>query len=382
MKRLVVSALFVSVFLIGVSSLIESAGAKFKSDEKALELIRASRAAIGGDQNLVAVRSMSIKAATTYYREKAGVQNVESGSMEINLELPGKFSKRVMIGDPGAAASEAVVEKDVEIVKGDGPVQTDGNGNVFVIRKDGGNNVDWTTESDDNVKVTDGKILIKKGDGTVEEINTDGNQKVIVRKMGDGETIDIVGNDSDDINVFETSDGERMIMKGGHGVHGKSNEMLRTTMALLMAFPDDGSVSFKFAGEGNVDGFPSNIIDVESKGSSFRLYLDAATNLPQMVSYPAMHRRMRVDKEKMSGKNMTDLKREMAAPRTRDMKFTDYRSVGGLLLPFRWTEVSDGKTIQTVDITGYELNPADIDARFGPDGGEGQRVIRKRIEKN
>ena len=60
MKRFFISVLFVSVFCIGLGALIDAAGAKGKSDERALDLIRKARQAIGGDSNLVAVRSLSI----------------------------------------------------------------------------------------------------------------------------------------------------------------------------------------------------------------------------------------------------------------------------------------------------------------------------------
>ncbi len=52
--------LLVSTFFIGVGSLVDRAGATFKSDEKALELIRQSRAAIGGDAAINNVRSLTI----------------------------------------------------------------------------------------------------------------------------------------------------------------------------------------------------------------------------------------------------------------------------------------------------------------------------------
>lgn len=388
MKRLVLSALFVSVFLIGVSSLIDSASASLRSDEKAMALIRTSRAAIGGDQNLAEVKSMSIKGTTTHFREKAGVQDVQTGSMEINFELPGKFSKRVMIGEPGAGESDAIVEKDVEVIGGSG--SGDGNENVFVIRKGDADDIDWTAKSDGKVSVDGDTITVRRDDGSVEKIKGDGKHKVIVRSGGGGENIDIVGPEDEDVNVFETDDGKRIVVKGGHGggAHGASNEMLRTTLALLMKTPDDGSVDFKFEGQGNVDGFASNIIDVidvESGHSTFKIYLDAATNLPQMISYPVMHhRRMKYGKGTGEMKERVLKSEEMPkTAHTREIKFSDFRSVGGLLLPYRWTESSGGKTLQFIDITGYEINPANIDERFGnDDSGEGVRIIKKRVENN
>ena len=57
MKSFIVSVLCVSVFFIGLGSLVDKVGATFKSDEKALELVRKARQAIGGDN---AVRTSEV----------------------------------------------------------------------------------------------------------------------------------------------------------------------------------------------------------------------------------------------------------------------------------------------------------------------------------
>ena len=62
-------------------------------------------------------------------------------------------------------------------------------------------------------------------------------------------------------------------------------EMLRTTLGLLITAPEGIDVSYKYEGEGTVDGYPANIIFVEAPGTSFKLFLDASTNLPRMISY-------------------------------------------------------------------------------------------------
>ena len=46
------------------------------------------------------------------------------------------------------------------------------------------------------------------------------------------------------------------------------------------------------------------------------------------------------------------------------VKFSDYRSVGGLQLPFKWTQTVDGKADETVEISNYEINPANITEKF------------------
>ena len=90
MKRFFTMILFVSVLFIGLGFLIEKAGAKFKSDEKALALIRAARQAIGGDSAIAGVQSLRIVGQTTQTVSINGAAQTEQGETEIALQLPDK----------------------------------------------------------------------------------------------------------------------------------------------------------------------------------------------------------------------------------------------------------------------------------------------------
>lgn len=387
MKRLIVSAIFVSMFFIGVSGLLEGVSANLMKDDKSLELIRAARVAIGGEQNLAEVRSMTIKASTTNFFEKDGVQDVKQGGLEINFQMPGKFSKRVKFGAPGAETTDEIIGEDVDVIvrKGEGSMVSDGK-DVFVVKRGDGKNIEWISKDDADVEFSDGKIIVKKDDGTVEEIKVDGKNKARVHMDG-GKTVEL--RDTDE-NTWVTDDGNKVVVRRDHAFgprHG-SSEMLRTTMALLLTAPNEAGVTYKFLGEGNVDGYPSNIIEVGSNGGSFKLYLDASSNRPQMISYQARNHHVVHFEGKEDGKKIL-MKRhnkmaggDMPASRTVEVKFSDYRAVGGLLLPHRWTETVNGKAMQNIDVTGYEINPADIETRFGSGGhGEGKVVIRKKVKK-
>jgi hypothetical protein len=99
MKRFFVSALFVTLFFLGLGTLIEKVGARFKSDDKALALIAAARAAIGGDNAVSGIQSLRIKGTTTHTFKVDGTDRTENGETEIALQLPDKLSKMVKIGD-------------------------------------------------------------------------------------------------------------------------------------------------------------------------------------------------------------------------------------------------------------------------------------------
>ena len=46
------------------------------------------------------------------------------------------------------------------------------------------------------------------------------------------------------------------------------------------------------------------------------------------------------------------------------VKFSDYRGVNGVQLPYKWTTSVAGQTTEVLDVTSYELNPANIAEKF------------------
>ncbi len=410
----------VSVFFIGIGSIIEKTSAKFTSDAKALEIIQKARMAIGGDANLRDVNSMTIVGSSTHFFEKEGIQTTEQGGLEINMQLPGQFSKMIKIGNP-ANATDGQIHKEIIVVNEGGGEEiefsnADGQTKegVFVFKKGAGNDIEWKSDTDGNVKVGGDKIIIKKDDGTTEEIKIEGKQRIRIVRDANGkiisEDIDEVEGDhkfvfkSDGGNVMtedvENINGNKVIIikdkdgnvtrenvVGPHKMriekHGgaQQNEMLRTTVALLMTAPQGMDVAYKFAGMGNVDGNTSNIIDVSANGSTFRLFIDATTNLPQMISYQGHQNVFFMKKEgmkEMSKEELVAMKEKMRdrQPAETQIKFSDFRNAGNLLLPHRWAESTNGKQSQTIDITSYEINPANIADKFGK-----QKVKIRKMEK-
>jgi len=130
MKRFLISVLCVSVFFLGLGTLIEKVGARFKSDEKALALIKAARAAIGGDSAISGIQSLRIKGATTHTFKIDGTDRSETGETEIALQLPDKVSKMIKMGreDGNAPAGPGMMERRPEVVL----VTKDKDGNDIV----------------------------------------------------------------------------------------------------------------------------------------------------------------------------------------------------------------------------------------------------------
>lgn len=385
MKRFITSIFLVSLVFLGIGNIANEVKARFESDEKAIQLIKASRVAIGGDSNLAQVRGMTIKASETIYIDTPERQDTLQGGLEINFELPGRYSKRVKMGANGDQFGTVGEEIEIKVTAVDGelPAKLEGQKGVFVFRKDKNGKTKVSSDDSGKVRVTDNKVIIEKEDGTVEEIDLDEakSQKVIVKRAGNGETIDIVGEGEGD-GTWVTEDGKKIKVRKevhrGHSRHG--NEMARMTMALIMNAPFDGSYTYKYAGVENIDGYPSNVIDVTpASGGAFRLFLDAGTSLPRAIAYQSHQINFFFSDKKMSKEQLIEMKKKTAAGAERLMKFDDFRTVGSLNLPHRWTVMNGSKIEKTVDVTSIDINPTDLSSKFG-NGKKGVFVIKEKID--
>ena len=355
MKRFIVSILCVTVFCVGLGALVEKAGATFKSDEKALGLIRQARLALGGEQSIADVRSMIIKGNTTLTFKADGASRTEQGETEIAIQLPDKLSRMVRIGRGDGSGDEIVNRKhDVMILRGEGHgegvgVGEGGEKRVVVRKIDGPGNVEVE------------KIIADGKDG--EFATADGN-KVIIRKAEKG-----------DAKEFRVEGGEkvRRVAVESAGAHEgrRHNELLRVTLSLLATPPVGMDVSYSFAGEKDVDGTSCNVVNAEFGGSSITLYLSKVSSLPVMVSYQghAMPSVMRFHSKVPApgdSKEIVVLDHKVEAPALAEVqvRYSDYRSVNGVQLPYKWTTSIAGQTTEVFDVTNYEINPANIAEKF------------------
>lgn len=350
---------------MGLGSLLQKSQANMKSDERALTLIRQAREAIGGDANINNVRSLSIKGNLTKTLEMEGVANPQTGEVEINMQLPNQLSKSISIKRQGGAGEPSqILEKNVDVVvirKGEtGEMQSDlkqtggePNGKVFIVKKDG---------AAENVVVTpDGET---------------GNKKfVVVSKAGDGNA------------TFTTEDGKKVfINKDIRVAHGegmpRQNELFRTTFALLLSAPEGVDVSYTYGGDASVDGNSCDVVVAQTGGASYKLFLDKSSHLPRMLSFQSA-KPMIVKFKKAEGapivengevKDVKVFTQKMDAPEMAEfqVKFSDYRNVNGVQLPYRWEQTIAGKADETVDVVSYEVNPANIADKFN---NEGQKII-------
>jgi len=329
MKKFIVMILCVATFFIGLGGLVESVGAKFKSDERALELVRLARIAVGGDQAVGNIRSLTIVGRATKTFDFDGVAKTEQGDWELNLQLPNQMSKMMKLRREGgeAGAKSEIVNKQFEVmIVGQGELKE-----KTMIPSEGGNEKKQAVFT---MKKGDGENVIVKGEGGNVE------RKVIVDKLA-----------------------------GAGEFH--QNELFRTTLFLFLTPPQGVDVTYTYAGEGSVDGASCDIINAAANGANVRLYLDKNSHLPAMISYqapkPFVIRVRKEDAVKADGNGDVKILRDkIPAPELAEyqVKFSDFRSVGGLQLPHRWTQTVGGKEDETIDITSYEINPANIESKF------------------
>jgi hypothetical protein len=350
MKKFIVTVLSISVFFIGLGSLIEKASASFKSDDKALEIIAKARRAIGGDSAIAGVKSMTILGKTTKTFEIEGVAKTENGETEINFELPNKMSRMMKMGS--GEGGNPSIDKKVD---------------VMVVRT-GDDNLKWKTESDEK---TDGvkRVIIQKKDGSSEELKTDGEKNFTFRTDKGDQTV-VTSEDGKTTTV----EGKKVLIRKADGLGGgenmRSNELFRTTLSLLLSAPEGLDVTYTYVGEGSVDGVSCDIIAANDGGSTVKLYLDKTTSLPRMMTFQS-HKPfiIRIDKDAPkpeAGGETKIFTRQLAKPEMAEfqVKFSDFRSVGGLQLPHKWTQTVGGKDDEVLEITSFEVNPANIADKF------------------
>ena len=335
-KKITVLLLQVSLVWMGLLVLIDSVGAAKKDAERALELLRQARAAIGGDAAIQSVQSISVKGSN---RRVIKIQNQAdkelNGEFEIALMMPDRILKMEKFGVPGGPAG-----------------------------------------------------VFEGEEGEVESVPLDAVKDIKVIRKGE-------------------------IEEGGAFHHHENNELARFMLGFLLTAPKNVNVSYDYVGEETVDGHRANVIAVQNQsGPVMRLYLDAQSSLPLMISYkgfvpplpplPPVGKRIATSNadvvededviileapkegEQAKLKNNMRFKVEgkagegafggntkkftvmLAEPVEADIQvhFSDYRSVNGVLLPFQMTQYANGTLDQTMTVEGYEINSPKTEEMF------------------
>lgn len=157
-------------------------------------------------------------------------------------------------------------------------------------------------------------------------------------------------------------------------------EFTRYLFAILSLPPSSMAVTYKYAGESDVEDIKADVIDVEGPdGFAARLFFDKQTHLPLLLSYRGLKPRImfntvtdKTKKPEESAKHaMDEAQKKIAAepnqkPELVDffIRLNDYKKVGGLLLPHKLTFLTESDISEEFVIAKYQLNPQLKSDRF------------------
>jgi hypothetical protein len=299
MQRFIRPACLLALFAaVSLSALAKSNG----EAARALEILKQARAAVGGAEKIESIQSLTVKGKFRRVMQEREV----TGEREFNFLLPDKFMKSdtmIVGGTSTSFTTTRALNGNESWTGGNGPR----GGNVFFI---GGDGAKPTKEH-------------------LEKIEREQTQRVRA-------------------------------------------EHARYVLALLLNAPSGYGLEFNYAGEAVAEDGRADVIDATGPANfAARLFLDKETHLPLMLTYRAPKPRMmtmlmRGPDDKKKQEEITKEAREKAAqelatakPEEVEMqlRFADYRKVGGLLLPHRITQGSEGEVNEEWEIKTYELNP-------------------------
>jgi hypothetical protein len=138
------------------------------------------------------------------------------------------------------------------------------------------------------------------------------------------------------------------------------SEYLRYLIAWLLTVPSSIRVDFDYAGEAQAQDGRAQVLDVKGgDGFVVRLFLDDKTHRPLMLSYRApAPRQFNIG----VGRTGNIIKGKGQTPGSGDIDvqvhFSDYRSVDGILLPYRLTKTVNGTVEEELNIVKFKINPA------------------------
>jgi hypothetical protein len=150
-------------------------------------------------------------------------------------------------------------------------------------------------------------------------------------------------------------------------------EFSRYLLAMLLTPPPSLAVEFKYAGESDVEDVPADVIDVTGPDRfSVRLFFDKKTHLPLLLSYRGPKPRT-LTMSRPGGGNASpeDLKKARdeaekkaraeapALPEEVDffIRLTDHKKVDGVMLPHKFTFLTESEVSEEFEISKYQVNP-------------------------
>jgi hypothetical protein len=133
------------------------------------------------------------------------------------------------------------------------------------------------------------------------------------------------------------------------------------------------TVEYRYAGDSEVEDAKADVIDITGPDSfSMRVFFDRSSHLPLLLSYrgpkPRIVTMTRQAGERAKPENLKKARDEAekqmhaeAPPVPEEVDFyirlTDHKKVGGLMLPYKLTFLTDTEVSEEFEISKYQVNP-------------------------
>ena len=271
------------------------------ADSRANEVLKQAREAIGGEEQLQKVQGIQINGQ---YRRVFGERQM-AGDREISISLPGKY----LVEDSMNAGGHSLAMVNTRGLNGERA---------------------WNASSGG------GGMVIRMGPGGGQQASPEQIEAGLRRAF--------------------------------------SAEFSRYLLAMILTPPASLAVEYKYAGESDVEDAQADVIDVTAAGNfNVRIFFDKNSHLPLLLSYRGPKPRIMTMSRPPGGGNLKpeDVKKEREealkkmqaetppVPEEVDfyIRLTDHKKVGGLMLPHKFTFLTENEVSEEFEIVKYQLNP-------------------------
>ncbi len=154
-----------------------------------------------------------------------------------------------------------------------------------------------------------------------------------------------------------------------------TREYTRYLLAILLSPPPAFPLAYKYGGESEVESAHAEVIEITgAEDFTARLFFDKQTHLPLLLSYRGSKPRImtmtrsagdkKVKAEDAVKLTQADIDKKIAAepmqkPEEVDffIRLTDYKKVGGVLLPHKLTYLTESDVSEEFVVSKYQINP-------------------------
>jgi len=152
-------------------------------------------------------------------------------------------------------------------------------------------------------------------------------------------------------------------------------EFSRYLLGMILTPPPALAMSYTYAGDSDVEGIQAEVVDVSGPDNfAMRIFFDKKSHLPLLLSYRGPKPRIMTMTRQANGtsRSESDLKKAReeaekklhaeappAAPEEVDffIRLTDHKKAGGLMLPYKFTFLTENEVSEEFEISKYQLNP-------------------------